>query len=176
VFAPRRLFALYFSLSALAAACLCPSLRCFAQAPAPNPNSTVPKSASRTASWAASEKAVTKLEQDWFKIQLSHDWDKLHHMIGDDFQLIESDGKLGDRDSMLAGYKEEAPLVVTIGMTLLVSHAVASDAVVATGLDDITLKDKSGKITHRYERFTDVWVLRNNEWVCVAEQITLAQP
>jgi hypothetical protein len=77
---------------------------------------------------------------------------------------------------MLAGYKEEAPSVVTISMTLLVSHAVSNDTVVATGLDDITRKDKDGKINHRYERFTDVWVLRNNQWVCVAEQITLAHP
>jgi hypothetical protein len=45
---------------------------------------------------------------------------------------------------MIAGYKEEAPLVVTIAMSLLVSHAVANDCVVATGLDDITLRTKDG--------------------------------
>ncbi len=144
---------------------------------AQTPSSTAPTNAApRAANWAAAEKTVTKLEQDWFKVQLSHQWDKLNRMIGDDFQLIESDGRLGDRDSMMAGYKEEAPLVVTISMTLLVSHAVANDAVVATGLDDITLKEKDGKISHRYERFTDVWVLRKNDWVCVAEQLTLAHP
>jgi len=131
---------------------------------------------SPTSSAKSAPKTVTKLEQEWFRIQLAHDWDKLHQMLGDDFQLIESDGRLGDRDSMLAGYKEEAPSVVTISMTLLVSHAVSNDTVVATGLDDITRKDKDGKINHRYERFTDVWVLRNNQWVCVAEQITLAHP
>ena len=134
------------------------------------------RSAPKAAGWAAAERAVTKLEQEWFRIQLAHDWDKLHQMVGDDFQLIESDGRLGDRDSMLAGYKEEAPSVVAISMTLLVSHAVANDTVVATGLDDITLKDKQGKLNHRYERFTDVWVLRNGQWVCVAEQLTLAHP
>jgi ketosteroid isomerase-like protein len=137
---------------------------------------TTSQSSSKTAGWAAAEKSVTKLEQDWFKIQLAHDWDKMHDLLGDDFQLIESDGRLGDRESMIAGYKEEAPWVVTISMTLLVSHAVANDAVVATGLDDITLKDKDGKVSHRYERFTDVWVLRKNKWVCVAEQLTLAHP
>jgi hypothetical protein len=145
----------------------------FAQNPSPaGPANAAP----RAVNWAAAERTVTKLEQDWFKVQLSHEWDKLNHMIGDDFQLIESDGRLGDRDSMMAGYKEEAPSVVTITMTLLVSHAVANDAVVATGLDDITLKEKDGKISHRYERFTDVWVLRKNDWVCVAEQLTLAHP
>jgi hypothetical protein len=130
----------------------------------------------RNAGWAASEKAVTKLEQEWFKIQLAHDWDKMRQLLGDDFQLIESDGRLGDRDSMIAGYKEEAPSVATISMTLLVSHAVSNETVVATGLDDISLRQRDGSITHRYERFTDVWVLRNNQWVCVAEQITLAHP
>ncbi len=132
--------------------------------------------APRNAGWAAAEKAVTKLEQEWFRIQLAHDWDKLRQLLGDDFQLIESDGRLGDRDSMIAGYKEEAPSVATISMTLLVSHAVSNDTVVATGLDDISLRKRDGSMSHRYERFTDVWVLRNNQWVCVAEQITLAHP
>ena len=135
-----------------------------------------PTKAPRNAGWVISEKAVTKLEQEWFKIQLAHDWDKLRQLLGDDFQLIESDGRLGDRDSMIAGYKEEASSVSTISMTLLVSHAVSNDTVVATGLDDISLRQRDGSISHRYERFTDVWVLRNNQWVCVAEQITLAHP
>ena len=143
------------------------------QTPAPTPGSksTVPKAAA----WATNEKTVTKLEQDWFKIQLAHDWEKMHELLGEDFQLIESDGSLGDVGSMIAGYKAEAPSVVTINMTLLVSHAVADDCVVATGLDDITLKGKEGNISHRYERFTDVWVHRNKNWVCVAEQLTLAK-
>jgi hypothetical protein len=138
-------------------------------------DSPAPKSP-RNAGWAAAEKAVTKLEQEWFKIQLAHEWDKMRQLLGDDFQLIESDGRLGDRDSMIAGYKEEAPSVATISMTLLVSHAVSNETVVATGLDDISLRQRDGSISHRYERFTDVWVVRNNQWVCVAEQITLAHP
>ena len=137
----------------------------------PAPKTSVPK----TATWTSNEKTVTKLEQDWFKIQLAHDWEKMRDLLGEDFQLIESDGSLGDADSMISGYKSEAPSVVSINMTLLVSHAVADDCVVATGLDDITLKDKDGKISHRYERFTDVWVHRNKNWFCVAEQLTLAK-
>lgn len=144
-----------------------------AQAPAVSP---APKpSVSKGATWAVNEKAVTKLEQDWFKIQLAHEWDKMRQLLGGDFQLIESDGSLGDADSMINGYKEEASSVVTISMSLLVSHAVTDDCVVATGLDDITLNDKGGKVTHRYERFTDVWVHRHKQWVCVAEQLTLAR-
>jgi len=142
-----------------------------ARTPAPAPKSTVP----RNATWAANEKTVTKLEQDWFKIQLAHEWDKMRQLLGEDFQLIESDGSLGDTDSMIKGYRDEAPSVVTISMTLLVSHAVADDCVVATGLDDITLKGKDGQVSHRYERFTDVWVHRNKQWLCVAEQLTLAK-
>jgi ketosteroid isomerase-like protein len=100
----------------------------------------------------------------------------MRQFLGDNFQLVESNGTLGDRDSMIAGYKEEASSVVTIAMSLLVSHAVAYDCVVATGLDDITLRAKDGPVTHRYERFTDVWALPNGQWICVAEQLTLAHP
>jgi hypothetical protein len=152
--------------------CLCLPVLAPAQTGKESPAAKAP----RNAGWVVSEKAVTKLEQEWFKIQLAHDWDKLRQILGDDFQLIESDGRLGDRDSMIAGYKEEAPSVSTISMTLLVSHAVSNDTVVATGLDDISLRKRDGSIAHRYERFTDVWVLRNSQWVCVAEQITLAHP
>src|ERR1700752_1486710 len=118
-----------------------------------------PKSAPKAATWVTAEKDVTKLEQEWFKIQLAHDWEKMRQLLGNDFQLIDSDGTLGDRDSMIAGYKEEAPSIVTIGMTLLVSHAVADDCVVATGLDDITLKAKDGKTSPPSERLTGVLVL-----------------
>ena len=139
-------------------------------------SSSATRDAPKTAGWAAAEKSVTKLEQDWFQTQLAHDWDKMRQFLGDDFQLIESNGTLGDRDSMIAGYKEEAPSVVTAAMSLLVSHAVANDCVVATGLDDTSLRAKDGPVTHRYERFTDVWVLPNGQWICVAEQLTLAHP
>ncbi len=94
-------------------------------------------------------------------MRLTHDGDKLRTLLGDDFQLIESDGRLGDRDSTIAGYREEASSVATIRMTLLVSHAVANDAV-----DDISLRQRDGSIAHRYERFTDVWVLRN-QWAAL---------
>jgi len=164
-FFARRVFPLFLW-------CLWVPSLVLAQTAKESPSSKVP----RNAGWATAEKAVTKLEQEWFKIQLAHDWDKLRQLLGDDFQLIESDGRLGDRDSMIAGYKEEAPSVTTISMTLLVSHAVSNGTVVATGLDDISLRQRDGSIAHRYERFTDVWILRNNQWVCVAEQITLAHP
>lgn len=100
----------------------------------------------------------------------------MRQFLGDDFQLIESNGTLGDRDSTIVGSKEEAPSIATIAMSLLVSHAVANDCVVATGLDDIALRAKDGSVIHRYERFTDVWVLRNGQWICVVERLTLAHP
>lgn len=122
------------------------------------------------------EQAVTKLEQQWFADQLALNWPRLKSMIADDFVLTESDGKLGDRESMLEGYKKESSLTSNIKMTFLAAHAVAVDAVVAIGLDDITLKAKDGRISHRYERFTDTWILRDGRWQCVAEQLTLGQP
>lgn len=125
---------------------------------------------------AAAEQAVTKLEQEWFADQLALNWPKLKSMIAEDFVLTESDGKLGNRETMLEGYKLESSLTSSIKMTFLGTHAVSADAVIATGLDDITLKAKDGRISHRYERFTDTWILRDGRWQCVAEQLTLGQP
>jgi ketosteroid isomerase-like protein len=125
---------------------------------------------------AAAEQAVTKLEQEWFSDQLALNWPKLRSMIAEDFVLTESDGKLGTRDTMLEGYKTESSQTSNIKMTFLVTHAVAADSVIAIGLDDITLKSKDGSTTHRYERFTDTWILRDGRWQCVAEQLTLGRP
>jgi len=76
----------------------------------------------------------------------------------------------------VAGYKEEAPRVLSLKMQVLVAHAVAPNTVIASGLDDITTKGGNGVPAHRYERFIDTWILRDGRWQCVAEQITLAPP
>lgn len=131
--------------------------------------------AGKAAGFAEAERAVTKLEQEWFTIQQANDWAKLAKLISDDFVIVDSDGSLGNRESMVAGYKEEAPRVVSLKMQVLVAHAVATNTVIASGLDDIATKDSGGSTVHRYERFIDTWVLRDGRWQCVAEQITLAK-
>jgi hypothetical protein len=89
--------------------------------------------------------------------------------------IVDSDGSLGNKASIIDGYKEEAPRVVSLKMQVLVSHAAAANVVIASGLDDIATKSSSGVTVHRYERFIDTWVLRDGRWQCVAEQITLAK-
>ena len=132
--------------------------------------------AGKAAGYAEAERAVTKAEQEWFAIQQANDWAKLSKMISEDFVIVDSDGSLGNRESMISGYKAEAPRVLSLKMQVLVAHAVAPNAVIASGLDDITLKgSNTGGTTHRYERFIDTWILRDGRWQCVAEQITLAQ-
>jgi ketosteroid isomerase-like protein len=131
--------------------------------------------AGKAAGYAEAERAVTKLEQEWFAIQQANDWARLSKMISDDFVIVDSDGSLGNKESMVAGYKEEAPRVISLKMQVLVAHAVAPNAVIASGLDDIATKGSNGAPTHRYERFIDTWILRDGRWQCVAEQVTLAQ-
>lgn len=63
--------------------------------------------------------------------------------------MVESDGSLGNRDSMLQGYREEASRVVSLKMQVLVAHAVAPNAVIASGLDNIALKSGNGTVTRR---------------------------
>jgi ketosteroid isomerase-like protein len=132
--------------------------------------------AGKAAGYAEAERAVTKAEQEWFAIQQANDWAKLSKLISEDFVIVDSDGSLGNKASMVAGYKEEAPRVLSLKMQVLVAHAVAANAVIASGLDDITTKGSDGSAVHRYERFIDTWILRDGRWQCVAEQITLAKP
>lgn len=131
--------------------------------------------AGKAAGFAEAERAVTKLEQEWFAIQQANDWARLSKMIADDFVIVDSDGSLGNRASMMDGYKDEAPRVVSLKMQVLVAHAVTANTVIASGLDDIATKANDGSTVHRYERFIDTWILRDGRWQCVAEQITLSK-
>ena len=132
--------------------------------------------AGKATGFAEAERAVTKLEQEWFAIQQANDWGKLSRLISDDFVIVDSDGSLGNKETMIAGYKEEAPRVVSLKMQVMVAHAVSANAVIASGLDDIATKSSSGETVHRYERFIDTWIMRDGRWQCVAEQVTLAKP
>src|ERR1700745_1045276 len=106
--------------------------------------------AGRASGYAEAERAVTKLEQEWFAIQQANDWVKLSKMISDDFVIVDSDGSLGNKETMVAGYKQEAPRVISLKMQVLVAHAVASNTVIASGLDDITTKGSDGGPKHRH--------------------------
>src|SRR6267142_4082077 len=108
--------------------------------------------AGKAAGYAEAERAVTKAEQEWFAIQQANDWAKLSKMISDDFVIVDSDGSLGNKESMVAGYKEEAPRVLSLKMQVLVAHAVAPNTVIASGLDDIATKGSNGGPAHRYEQ------------------------
>src|SRR5438552_14663486 len=100
--------------------------------------------AGKAAGYAEAERAETKAEQEWFAIQQSNDWAKLSKMISEDFVIVDSDGSLGNRESMIAGYKAEAPRVLSLKMQVLVAHAVAPNAEIASRLDDVALKGGAG--------------------------------
>ncbi|MBZ5529044.1 MAG: nuclear transport factor 2 family protein [Acidobacteriia bacterium] len=125
---------------------------------------------------AAAEQAVTKLEQEWLALQTTHEWAKILHFVAEDFILVEAEGKIRDREAMIKEYKEDSQNTVSVKMVYLAVHAAADNVVLATGQDDITYKDKGGKLAHRFERFTDTWVLREGHWLCVAEQIVVSYP
>src|SRR5437016_13711876 len=69
------------------------------------------RQAGKAAGYAEAERAVTKAEQEWFAIQQANDWAKLSKMICEDFVIVDSDGSLGNREWMIAGYQAEAPAV-----------------------------------------------------------------
>lgn len=129
--------------------------------------------AAKSGGRAAAEQAVTKLEQEWLAMQTTHEWAKILRFIAEDFMLVEAEGKIRDRMTMVKEYEEDAKSTISYKMVYLAAHAAADNVVIATGQDDITYKDKNGKIAHRFERFTDTWVLRDGRWLCVAEQISV---
>ena len=109
-----------------------------------------------------------------FDAAQKNDLDALGKLLADDLTYTHSTGVLETKavflDSLRSGklqFKkiEPADLQVRVYATTAVINGTAKISVVSEG---------QPKDVHI--RFTDVWVLRNNQWVCVAEQLTLARP
>jgi len=92
-------------------------------------------------------------------------------LIAPEMVYIEIDGTLMDRTEYLASVASRSVHAEQISCESMKVHLYGPIAVVSGVYRESGAKD--GKpYTHR-ERFTDTWVLRGGNWLCVASQSTL---
>ena len=117
------------------------------------------------------EKAVETLEQQWWlQGQKTNNPDLVAPLLADKIIVTEADGKVLNKDGMLAVYKktrwgsaEYTDLKVT----------VFGDTAIATGGFNGKGTDATGKPFDVHERWTDTWVkMPDGKWQCVASQAT----
>ena len=117
------------------------------------------------------ETKIIALENLWNQIQINHDAEAMAKMLDNDFVLTDYDGSLMNKAQFLASIRDRSnqlAVEVSEGMTL---H-VHGETVVVTGAthEKGTLK---GKPYQHQGRFTDTWIKKNGQWLCVASQLSL---
>lgn len=117
------------------------------------------------------ETKIIAFENLWNQIQINHDADAMSKMLDNDFVLTDYDGAVLSKAQFLASIRDSAnQLAVEVSEDMKLH--VHGETVVVTGAthEKGTLK---GKPYQHQGRFTDTWIKKNGQWLCVASHLSL---
>lgn len=117
------------------------------------------------------ETKIIALENLWNQMQISHDADAMSKLLDSDFVLTDYDGSVMNKTQFLASIRDSANQL-TVEVSADMQLHVHGETVVVTGAthEKGTLK---GKPYQHQGRFTDTWIKKNGQWLCVASQLSL---
>lgn len=117
------------------------------------------------------EKRIIVLENIWNQTQMSHDANAMASMLHSDFVFTDYDGTLMSKPVFLASIRDPSNKLSVEESNDMKLHRYG-DTVVVTGATHEKGTQK-GKVYEHYGRFTDTWIKRDVQWVCVASQLGL---
>lgn len=117
------------------------------------------------------ESKIIALENLWNQMQLHHDAGAMDKILDPDFVLTDYDGAVLSKSQFLASIRDvsdQLTVEVSEGMKLY-RHG---DTVIVTGATHEKGTNKGKPYEHR-GRFTDTWIRKNGEWICIASHLGL---
>jgi ketosteroid isomerase-like protein len=157
----------------------------------PSPAKTSPPATSKTSPAAtpanASPAAVTPakkstpeatikdIEDKWEASVMSHDPAVAQAYLADDYRGVSSKGKLMSKSNLLSELKKDTDSYTSTKNGKVDVRVFGGQFAVAIGTSTEAGKAKDGNAFKRTFRWTDVWVLRKDKWLCVASQAVLVQ-
>lgn len=125
----------------------------------------------RSAKTEGDESKIIALENLWNQIQINHDSDAMSKMLDPDFVFTDYDGTVMNKEQFLASIRDPAnQLAVEVSENMkLHRHA---DTVIVIGATHEKGTDKGKHYEHR-GRFTDTWMKKDGQWLCIASQLSL---
>jgi len=117
------------------------------------------------------ETKIIALENLWNQMQLNHDADAMGKMLDDDFVLTDYDGSVMSKAQFLASIRDKSYQLTVEASEDMKLHR-HGDTVIVTGAthEKGTFK---GKPYQHQGRFTDAWIKKNGQWLCIASQLSL---
>ena len=117
------------------------------------------------------ETKIIALENLWNQMQINHDADAMGKMLDSDFVLTDYDGTVYSKGQFLATIRDKSIQVTTEVSEDMKLHR-HGDTVVVIGATH-EKGTENGKTFSHHGRFTDTWIKKDGQWLCIASQLSL---
>jgi len=121
------------------------------------------------------EATIRDIEDKWEASVKNHDSSVAQAYLADDFRGVSSKGKVMTKANLLAELKKDTDTYTSTKNGKVDVRVFGGQFAVATSTSTEEGKAKDGQAFKRTFRWTDVWVLRNDKWQCVASQAMLVK-
>ncbi len=117
------------------------------------------------------ETKIIALENLWNQMQINHDADAMGKMLDSDFVLTDYDGTVMSKGQFLASVRDTSNQLTVEVSTDMKLHR-HGDTVIVVGATREKGTEKGKPYTHQ-GRFTDTWIKKDGQWLCIASQLGL---
>jgi ketosteroid isomerase-like protein len=117
------------------------------------------------------ESKIIALENLWNQMQLHKDTDAMAKILDVDFVLTDYDGSVLSKPQFLASLRDTSDQLTSEVSEDMKLHR-HGDTVVVTGATHEKGTNKGKHYEHR-GRFTDTWIKKDGQWLCIASHLGL---
>jgi len=119
------------------------------------------------------EATIKDNETRWEAAIASHDVAAIEAMVASDFMGVSAKGKFLNKSGLVSEQKADKDTYKSAKLEKMNMRSFDKDVVVVTGSAREKGTGKDGKSFDRTYLYTDTWVQRNGQWLCVASQVAL---
>ncbi len=115
------------------------------------------------------ETKIIALENLWNQMQLHHDAEAMGKMLDDDFVFTDYDGTIMSKPQFLESIRDKSyQLSVEASDNMKLHRHGDTVVVIGSTHEKGTFK---GKPYQHQGRFTDTWMKKNGQWLCIASHL-----
>ena len=136
-----------------------------------------PKGATVVASKEEIESTIRILSGEWSKAMLQRDETTLERIWATDFIYVEPSGRRFNKAEGIADMKKSTEKLTSAAASSIDVRVYGGGTVVVDIGDYKQVgQDKNGKPFDRLSRFTNVWILKDQQWQCVSGHASNVPP
>jgi ketosteroid isomerase-like protein len=117
------------------------------------------------------ETKIIALENLWNQMQINHDADAMGKMLDSDYVFTDYDGSVMSKTQFLATIRDNS-IQLTVEVSADMKLHRHGDTVIVIGATHEKGTEKGKPFSH-VGRFTDTWIKKDGQWLCIASQLSL---